>query len=73
MKIDGGPIRYAQDKALEQLLGCIPRIEDRSRARFFYSVGTWEKEENFDITELEQKVREFKAHPHNILVVEVSI
>jgi hypothetical protein len=67
MKIEGGPIRYAQDKALEELLGRLPRIEDRSGAKFFYSVNSWEKKE------LKQVIKEFKSHPSNILVVEVSL
>ena len=67
MKIDGGPIRYAQDKALEELLGRLPRIEDRSGAKFFYSVRSGEKKD------LEQVIKEFKSHPSNILVVEVSL
>jgi hypothetical protein len=67
MKIDGGPIRYAQDKALEQLLGRIPRVEDRDGTKFFYSVRSGEKKD------LEQAIKEFKSHPSNILVVEVSL
>ena len=73
MKIDGGPIRYAQDKALEQLLGRIPRVGDRDVVKFFYSLGSWEKEEDFRLTDLEQVIKEFKSHPHNILVVEVYL
>ena len=76
MKIDGGPIGYAQDKALEELLGRLPRGKDRSGVKFFYSVADWNKalkERYFNLTELEQVIKEFKSHPHNILVVEVSL
>ena len=73
MKIDGGPIRYAQDKALELLVGRIPRVGDRSGVNFFYSIGNWQEEKDLDLTDLEQVIKEFKSHPHNILVVEVSL